>query len=231
MLTLHKRPRLSALLALALLVPVPSIGVVGAMWLWPDTTLGTALFALAKVWILLLPVLWHVIVDRKKARIPRPSSRGMLAACVTGAMIFLIIAVGYWLIGRELIDADFVREQLTAMGVATPLMYIALAVYWCTLNSLLEEYVWRWFVYTKCEALMPRAGAVLASAFFFTVHHMVSLAVYFDWRVVVLASIGVFIGGATWSWLYLRYRNIYACYVSHVFADIIIFAIGWMLLN
>ncbi|MHC4103176.1 MAG: CPBP family glutamic-type intramembrane protease [Planctomycetota bacterium] len=40
----------------------------------------------------------------------------------------------------------------------------------------------------------------------------------------------MFIGGTTWSWLYLRYRNIWAAYVSHVFADVIIFAIGWKLL-
>ena len=37
---------------------------------------------------------------------------------------------------------------------------------------------------------------------------------------------GVFIGGLTWSLLYLRYRNIYACWVSHVYADLIIFLSG-----
>ncbi|MHC4769736.1 MAG: CPBP family intramembrane glutamic endopeptidase, partial [Planctomycetota bacterium] len=104
------------------------------------------------------------------------------------------------------------------------------AVYWCTINSMLEEYVWRWFVSTRCEVLMPRRLAVMAAGLLFTLHHIIALDVYFDWRIVVLGSMGVFIGGTTWSWLYLRYRNIWAAYVSHVFADVIIFAIGWKLL-
>jgi len=54
--------------------------------------------------------------------------------------------------------------------------------------------------------------------------------VYFNATVTALAALGVFIGGATWSWLYLRYRNIYAAYVSHVFADVIIFLIGYLLI-
>ena len=43
----------------------------------------------------------------------------------------------------------------------------------------------------------------------------------------ILVLLGIFIGGTTWSWLYLTYRNIWAAYVSHVFADVIIFAIGY----
>jgi membrane protease YdiL (CAAX protease family) len=108
--------------------------------------------------------------------------------------------------------------------------YLWGAVYWCTINSMLEEYVWRWFVSTRCEVLMPRRLAVMAAGLLFTLHHIIALDVYFDWRIVVLGSVGVFIGGTTWSWLYLRYRNIWAAYVSHVFADVIIFAIGWKLL-
>jgi len=95
---------------------------------------------------------------------------------------------------------------------------------------MLEEYFWRWFVFTRCEALMHRYAAVVLSAALFTAHHIVALNVYFDWRVTALGSLGVFIGGATWSWLYLRTRNIYTAYISHVFADIIIFWIGYQLI-
>ncbi len=77
---------------------------------------------------------------------------------------------------------------------------------------------------------MPRWWAVVASGLFFTLHHIIALWVYFDWRIIVLGSLGVCIGGMTWSWLYIRYRNIWAAYVSHVFADVIVFAIGYQLL-
>jgi len=194
------------------------------------TTLGEVSFLVAKIWVLLLPVLWLVLVDRKRPTIPRPSSNGMIAACVTGSLIFVIIGGCYLLFGRSWIDAEFMQARADEVGLETPLVYLLGAAYWITINSLLEEYVWRWFVVTRSEAIMSRWGAVVVSGILFTLHHIIALEVYFDWRISVLGSFGVGIGGMTWSWLYIRYRNIWAAYVSHVFADVIIFAIGFQLL-
>lgn len=194
------------------------------------TRLGEVSFLVSKVWVLLLPVVWLMLVDRQRPSIPRPSGRGMGAACVIGSAIVLAIAGAYLLFGRSWIDAEFMQARADEVGLDTPLKYLLGAVYWITINSLLEEYVWRWFVVTRCETLMPRWWAVAASGFFFTLHHIIALEVYFDWRISVLGSAGIFVGGMSWSWLYIRYRNIWAAYVSHVFADVIIFAIGYQLL-
>jgi len=34
----------------------------------------------------------------------------------------------------------------------------------------------------------------------------------------------------TWSWLYMRYRSIGPCWVSHAIADVPIFVIGYRLI-
>ena len=149
---------------------------------------------------------------------------------MTGSLIFVFIGAAYWFLGRPWIDADQMRQRAFDVGFGKPLIYFGFAIYICTINSLLEEYVWRWFVFTRCERIMPRYVAVVASGLFFTLHHIISLDYYFDWRVTTLACVGIFIGGATWSWLYLTYRNIWAAFVSHVFADVVIFAIGWELI-
>ena len=36
---------------------------------------------------------------------------------------------------------------------------------------------------------------------------MIALKIQFDWTVTAIASLGIFIGGTVWSWLYLRYRS------------------------
>ena len=221
--------RRSALFALLLLVPVPSLGTWMAMVQSPGSA-GQAVFVAAKIWLLALPLVWLVGVEGGRPRFPRPSTGGMGAACLTGLIIFAVIGCAYGLLGRHWIDADQMRERAIEIGLTTPLIYVAGALYWCTINSFLEEYVWRWFVFTRCEMLMGRRTAVPASGLLFTIHHVIALAVYFDWRITTLASLGIFIGGATWSWLYLTYRNIWAAYVSHVFADVIIFAIGYVLI-
>ena len=43
-------------------------------------------------------------------------------------------------------------------------------------------------------------------------------------------TLGVFLGGCAWSWLYLRYRSIWPGYISHIIADIAVFGVGWMIL-
>ena len=55
-----------AVLALILLVPAPSLGTLAGMVLFPHTTLGTALFAAAKVWLLAFPLVWHLCIDRER---------------------------------------------------------------------------------------------------------------------------------------------------------------------
>jgi len=46
----------------------------------------------------------------------------------------------------------------------------------------------------------------------------------------VLGSAAALAAGACWSWLYLRYGSIWPAWISHVIADIAVFAVGWQLL-
>lgn len=225
----------SALAALALLVPAPTIGILVAL-LGPKDATGAAtpaakaVWVLSKLWILLLPALWHRFADGQTLRLPRPRGRGMNAALVSGVLFFVVILLSYATLGRGWIDAETAAARIADAGLDRPWLYLLMAVYWCTVNSLLEEYVWRWFVLTRCEAILPRAPAVAVSGLLFTVHHTLALAVFFgDARVVILASIGIWAGGTTWSWIYLRSRNLWAAWTSHVFADVAVFWIGYRL--
>ena len=231
----------AALLVLLIVAPIQLVGTTAAMVWFPDSAAAKVGFGVAKVLLMLAPLAWLVGVEKVRPRVPRWSGRGMVAAHVTGLLIFAAIAAGYYTLGRHWIDAALMRDKVRAMGVAHPWLYLAGALYWCTINSLLEEYFWRWFVFERLRDVLrsarnarladPRnlAAAVIASLLF-TAHHVVALRVYFDWNVALLGSLGVFVGGLTWSLIYLRYRNIYAAYVSHVYADLIIFYLGYRLL-
>ncbi len=121
------------------------------------------------------------------------------------------------------------RDSLVEIGLAEPVVYLAGAAYWILGNSLIEEYAYRWFIFVQCERLMPSRLAVLASALIFTAHHIIALQVYLSPALTTLASAGVMIGGLVWSWCYLRYRSIWPGWLSHIIADLAIFAIGWHL--
>jgi membrane protease YdiL (CAAX protease family) len=224
--------RWSALLALLLLVPAPSLGVYFAMV--HEHTRGTPaaqwFYALMKVWIVILPVVWMRLVDRERFGLSLARHGGLGVGALFGVAIAIVILVTYWLIGPTLIDAQAVRDAATRNGIGTPLRFLALTIPLALFNSLVEEYVWRWFVFRKCEVLVGGRAAVVVSALLFTLHHIFALMMQMPWTVTALATLGVFIGGCVWSWCYLKYRSIWPGYVSHIIVDIAVFTVGWLIL-
>lgn len=223
------RDRRNAILALLLLVPAPTIGVLFGLWLAPGS-IGQAVWGVSKVWILAFPLLWWLRVDRQRVSFSPVKQGGWGLGWATGLVIFAAILGAYFLLGERLIDPARLQELAEKNDFASKQRYLLLALYLSFVNSITEEYVWRWFVFTKCEKIMNRMTAVFASGLFFTAHHVLALASFFDWGVTALASTGVFIGGVTWSWLYLKYRSIWPAWVSHMLADLGVFAAGWMIL-
>lgn len=223
--------RRRALWALALMLPIPSIGVLAGMVWWPESGVGQIVFLLSKVWIVLLPLIWRKLVEKHPLSGSPAKLGGWSPALWTGLAIAALV-FGAFLLVRQLgwVDETMVRERAKLTGLAEPAIFIGAALYWITVNSLLEEYVWRWFVFRQCEKLMGGKLAVLASALGFTLHHVFAMAAQFDWRVTVLASCGVFAGGVIWSWLYLRYRSVWPCWLSHALVDVPIFVAGWMII-
>ncbi len=222
-------PRLSALAALALTAPVPTLGVVFGLILFPGP-LGQTLFTIAKLWLLLVPVLWWIQVERGRWAVHRPSLHAMLVGLASGLVIALGIGAVYAALSSQ-IDGAALTEVAGTLGLDSPRTYLAGAAYWTVVNSLVEEYVYRWFMLRQCERLLPAWVAALASAAIFTVHHTVALQVYLPAGFTALASVGVFIGGVVWAVLYQRYRSVWPCWISHMLADVAVFAVGWDLLQ
>lgn len=226
-------------LAMALLVPAPTIGALMALWVVPGA-IGGAVYALAKVWLLAMPILWTITIERRpmarrvafRQMSPSRLPAGMPTGVVLGVAISIGILVGYfaieWFFGG--IDGSRLKEVATTSGFGTPLSFVLLGAYLSFVNSLLEEYVWRWFVFRACASMMLPVPAVVLSALFFTLHHIVVLAAYFPAWLAAIGSLGVFIGGCAWSWCYLRFGSVWPGYVGHVIVDVAILAIGWRLL-
>lgn len=201
------------------------------MFWWPELALGKVIFVAAKVWLVLLPLVWRLMLDRKPVSWSPPRQGGFGVAIAAGLLMSLMIFGAYALALRlGAIDASVVAERAARTGLNTLSGYLLGALYWITINSLLEEYVWRWFVLRQCETLWRGKAGLVVAALAFTAHHVIALAAQFNWGVTLLASLGVFVGGATWNWLYLRYRSIWPGYVSHAIVDLAIFIIGYRLI-
>jgi membrane protease YdiL (CAAX protease family) len=165
-------------------------------------------------------------VDRQRPSLSPPRRGGWTPALLTGLLAAGAIIVAYAIIGRRAVEPGKLRDTLAPLGLTHPAVYAAGAAYWVLVNSVLEEYAFRWFIVRKCEALMGAIPAIMTSASILVLHHSVAMAAYFPWWANLVGSLAIFTAGAAWSWLYIRYRSVWVPYLSHALADIAIFAVG-----
>jgi len=225
----NKRP----LLALCLLVPAPTLGVLAAFFWFPGDS-GQLLWGVTKIWILVFPLLWWLRVEGQKisfSPLHPPRDRAIRLGLVTGFAFFAVILIGYGLLGDTLVDREMMRAKAAQTGLDDPPLFLGFAADTGLINSLREEYIWRWFVTMQVVRLVPRRGwAIILSGAAFTFHHVLALAAQMPLAATVVASIGVFLGGVTWSWLYLETRSVWPAWISHLLADVAVMIAGWQLL-
>lgn len=215
-----------SILALLLFVPVPTIGVLAGMYWFPNSKLGSAIFIGSKIWLFLFPLIWLKLVDKRKLSFSPPRKGGFLMGAITGLFITGFILMLYKTVGNSLIDKEFLIEKMTEIGLNSLPVYIGGALYWILVNSVLEEYVWRWFCVEKAEGVFSPKLAIVCAAAFFTFHHIFAMRLYFSNFVVAVGMLGIFIGASLWSFMYIKYRSIWPGYLSHAIVDLCVFGIG-----
>jgi uncharacterized protein len=218
-----------SILALLLIVPVTSIGAVMSALVAPGA-IGQGIAIICGLWLVLFPVLWHRLVEKQSLNL-KISQDGWLTGVVLGVLMFGVIFCSYWFGGRYLLNIADIRSKTQQMGMNIPLMVYGFGTFQTLVNSLIEEYVWRWFVFRHCQILWPQRSAILLSAGFFTIHHVFLLLAYCDnlWLVLV-GSIAVFIAGVLWAVCMRVYKSLLPSYLSHLAADLALQIASWYIL-
>lgn len=226
-----------AIVALLLILPAPLIGVSSSFHMpsirtpfTDEIEIGKIIWALAKVWLMVLPVVWLLCIDQGKLSWSPTNRKGVLAGLVWSVLFAIIIFVLYGLI-RETLIPPSAKHQILELGITSPAHFFIFASVMSLGNSLMEEYVWRWFVFSKFKLLLGVWPAIILSAFFFTVHHIVIMWNFGSLWLVFLGSIGLFTGAIIWAWLYNKYNSIWPGWICHVAADTAIMCITWWIIT
>ena len=214
------------LVALLLSVPFTSIGAIMALVIAPGMV-GQTVLVICQIWLLLLPIIWLLKVEDKPLQISKPTQFDWITGVIIGLLIFAIILTIYWLLLQHWIDVNLVRKRLERVVKIDRQTFKLGAAYFILINALIEEYFWRWFIYSRCEKLVSSQLAVFLTSLFFTLHHTIALAVFTDWRITSIGSLAVFIAGIIWSEYYRRYRSIWSNYFSHAIADLALHIVAW----
>ena len=227
-----------AMLALVLILPVPLIGVTSSLYLpsiqssqTGEFEIGKIIWVIAKIWLLLLPVVWLLYIDKGKLSWSPTNKNGIIAGLLWSVPIAVILFATYLLAKDLLISQEDAKAAIVKFGISSPAKFLIFASAMSLGNSLMEEYVWRWFVFSKFKLLLGVWPAIFLSAFFFTVHHIVIMWNFGSLWLVFLGSIGLFTGAIIWAWLYNKYNSIWPGWICHVAADAAIMCITWWIIT
>jgi membrane protease YdiL (CAAX protease family) len=190
-------------------------------------------YALGKAIQFGFPVFWVVAVQRARLRLRVPGRAGLVDGILFGAIIFAAMLLMYygWLKPRAQLGSatEAICRKVASFGIDSPGEYVALALFYSLAHSFLEEYYYRWFVFGQFRRFVPLWAAILVSSLAFTAHHVILLGTYFgyvSWQ-TALFSTAIAVGGAVWAWIYARSGSLLGPWISHLFADAAIFAIGY----
>ena len=127
-----------------------------------------------------------------------------------------------------------IAQKIREFGVRSILSFALLGFFISVIHSWLEEYYWRGFVLDELQAFVSAPKAIFISSVAFTLHHIVVIARYAQienrlfW--ISSASLVVFACGLIWAWKNVKYQSIYAPWISHIAADLVIVGIAFDLI-
>lgn len=154
--------------------------------------------------------------------------KGLLMSLLLGLGVFSFILGGYLLMG-PLFDFTNVAGALQEnMGVNAG-NFVFVALYISIINSLLEEFFFRGFAFFTLKEQAGRRFAYLFSAGAFAIYHIAIMTSWFSIGLFLLLIASLVVAGLLFNWLNERNGNIYASWMVHMFANLAINTIGFML--
>lgn len=160
----------------------------------------------------------------------RPKNKGLLPAIALGVGIYVVILGGYFLVS-PFFDFSKIAGALTTNAGVTKENFLYVSLYISFVNSFLEEFFFRGFVFTNLKQLSGRKLAHIFSATAFSLYHVAMMIGWFSPTLFLLVMVGLAAGGMIFNWLNEKLDTIYCSWLTHMFANFAINTIGFMLLK
>ncbi len=193
---------------------------------------GYAVKSLIKIGMfLLIPVLVGRMDRQMDLRaLFRFQKKGFFTALMLGIGIYALIVGGYFLFSLIIDFSPIVGALSENAGVGKG-NFALVALYISFVNSLLEEFFFRGFVFLNLKKLGSRGCAYGISALAFAAYHVSMMIGWFPFWVFGLVMLGLVIGGVIFNFLDEKQGTIYSSWLTHMFANFAINTIGFLLMG
>lgn len=209
---------------------LPTLGALGYFVLFSEEAWAKVLYLGVKLSMVGIGLWgWHVSGMRIRDALVRRNSE-VIKGVMWGLIFAGIVILGAYGLWEMLLPAKAAVTTKTTSLI--PLAWYGVAaVMFSIFHAFFEEWYWRGYVTHALGEWMHPSVAIGVSAAAFTGHHIVVLSQMFSWQIVALGSVGVFTAGVIWSMLWRKTSSLTAPWISHIFADIAIFFVGFLLMS
>ncbi|MBN2545936.1 MAG: CPBP family intramembrane metalloprotease [Spirochaetes bacterium] len=194
--------------------------------------LGKAMFVLKSLYLIFWPYLWIKITKIGLGnKEERKIGKSVLYGCLFALFIALLGIVLYKFL--YFVFEPFknnVMNKMKSFDLNNPFLFVLFGVYIFLLNSLIEEYYWRYFIFKGLMLKLNTVISALISSIAFTLHHTMILSNYFPLHLNAFLSFLTFFAGFVWCLIFYRTNSIIGPWVSHIIVDIVIVVFGYKLL-
>ena len=232
--TVGTNTRLALVLPLAVVATAPSLGTLSALWWWPGS-IGPIIYLACKIVLYGIPS-YALIRTFTRSVCAEGIYRGtrlpsLAFGVLSGAGISAFILCLWFFFAKGRIDVSPLVDRMNESGMNQVGRYVAFGLWLSIGNSLLEEFVFRWFVDGKLRLLgFSNLWTIVISAAIFTIHHVLVLLAFFDTGPAMVFSCGIFAGGALWSWTHMKWGSLISGWISHALVDIAVLLVGFNIL-
>ncbi len=155
--------------------------------------------------------------------------KGFGVALGLGLLVYGVILGAYFLL-VPFFDFTPIAALLSENAGVDRGNFLFVSLYISFVNSLLEEFFFRGFLFLNLRRRTTRAFAYLFSAALFAAYHVAMMIGWFSSILFALAMLGLTAGGVIFNALNERQGTIYTSWLVHMFANFAINTVGFILL-
>ena len=182
------------------------------------------------VMFLILPII-YTLYDKNislRDNFKIKSKKSLMYSLILGIGVYIGILVVYFIL-KDFINLSNIIELLDKNASVDKENFLWIALYISFVNSLLEEFFFRGFMFLNLKKISGRKFAYIVSSFVFSLYHVAIMGSWFNPILFIIAMIGLFIGAIIFNYLNEKGGNIYNSWIVHMMANLSINTVGLMM--
>ncbi len=130
-----------------------------------------------------------------------------------------IVYLGTFFLFKGFLDITTITEKLQTLASINTTNIIFIGIYIILINSLLEEFFWRGFLFKKLKENLGNSSYFI-SGIAFSFHHVMFFYDWFTLPFFLIVTGGLTIYAIRMNYIFNKYKDLYSCWLIHGIVDI-----------